>query len=164
MLWLPAGDLANLKAWAVSSSHPGRLFLSYGMLGQDLYSLPEMLRPYIYATYPYLLPQDAGKRAEVIKTWLRFRNIPLTNFSIQAKMYAAGWMLGNGVGMMESDFYRDYILDNFDMMNDENYAIALYPLLTFGQGQRYASKGCYIVQLSQGTKPALVPRSGWVIH
>jgi len=164
MLWLPPADLTHLEARTVASSHPDRLFLSYGLFGQELYSLPEKLRSFTYITYPYLLPQNADRRAAMIKTWLKFRKIPLTNFDIQAKMYAAGWMFGNGVKMVSSDYYRDYLLDAFDMMNDENYAIALYPLLSFGQGQRYASKGCYIVQLTAGDQPALVPRSEWVIH
>jgi hypothetical protein len=164
MLWLPPADLANLSAWAVGSSHPGRLFLSYGLMGQDLYSLPGMLRPFTYITYPYLLPQHGAKRTKVIETWLKFNKIPLTNFSIQAKMYAVGWMLGNGVKMISSDFYRDYFLDAFDMMNDEYYAIAQYSLLSFGQGQRYASKGCYVVQLAPGDNPELLPKSDWVIH
>jgi len=163
MLWLPPSDLVNLT-WGIASSHPERMFLSYGLLGDDIYTLPEKLRRYTYITYPYLLPQNRTIRTKVIKTWLKFRKIPLTNFSIQAKMYAAGWMLGNGVKMISSDYYRDYFLDVFDMMNDENYAIAVYPLLSFGQGQRYASKGCYIVQLSQGEQPELVPKSEWVIH
>jgi len=163
MLWLPQQDLANLT-WGIASFHPERMFLSYSLLGEDIYTLPEKLRRYTYITYPYLLPQNSAKRTKVIKTWLKFRKIPLTNFPIQAKMYAAGWMLGNGVKMISSDYYQDYFLDVFDMMNDENYAIALYPLLSFGQGQRYAAKGCYVVQLSAGDKPQLVPQSEWVIH
>jgi hypothetical protein len=50
------------------------------------------------------------------------------------------------------------------MMVDQDYAIAVYPRLTFGTGQRYASKGCYIVQLGKGQKPALIRKSDWVIH
>lgn len=164
LLWLPPADLAGLKAWAGSADPPEKLFLSYGMLGDATYALPEAIRGVTYLTYPYLLPQDSGKRARVIKAWLKFRDIPLTDFSIQAKMYAAGWMLGDAVKMMSSDYYRDYFLDSFDMMNDEDYAIAMYPLLSFGPGQRYASKGCYIVQLGEGAPPGLIPRSGWVVH
>jgi hypothetical protein len=66
--------------------------------------------------------------------------------------------------MMKSDFYRDYLLDVIDMMNFQTYTIAAYPRLSFGQGQRYASKGCYVVQLDEGSAPPLLPRSEWVTH
>ena len=36
--------------------------------------------------------------------------------------------------------------------------------ISFGPGQRYAMKGCYIVQLSEGAKPELVKKSDWVSH
>jgi len=36
--------------------------------------------------------------------------------------------------------------------------------ISFGPGQRYASKGCFIVQVSKGAKPELVRKSDWVIH
>jgi hypothetical protein len=39
-----------------------------------------------------------------------------------------------------------------------------YERLSFGPGQRYASKGCYIVQLTPGPNPAVVKKSAWVIH
>jgi len=39
-----------------------------------------------------------------------------------------------------------------------------YERLSFGPGQRYGSKGCYIIQLGPGAEPALLPRSEWVIH
>ena len=50
------------------------------------------------------------------------------------------------------------------MMNDEYFAIINYPRASFGQGQRYAVKGCYIVQLEEGEKPGLIKRSDWVVH
>ena len=69
-------------------------------------------------------------------------------------------------------YYRDALLDSVDMgrgsltmgpaVQDETYP--LYERFSFGPGQRYASKGCYIVQLSKGPKPELVKRSDWVIH
>jgi hypothetical protein len=64
--------------------------------------------------------------------------------------------------MMRDDFYRDYFFDIADMMRDQYYSIAVYPRLSFGPGQRYASKGCYVVQLSKdGT---LEKVSNWVVQ
>jgi hypothetical protein len=79
-------------------------------------------------------------------------------------MYFLGWMLSGGLMMMRDDFYREYFLDKFDMMIDQTYAIAVYPRLTFGQNQRYASKGCYIIQAGPGDSPRLIERGEWIVH
>ena len=50
------------------------------------------------------------------------------------------------------------------MMRDQDYAIPIYPRLTFGQGQRYASKGGYIVQLGEGEPTKLTRKSKWVAY
>ena len=63
---------------------------------------------------------------------------------------------------MKGNYYRDNFLDVIGMMDD--LEVPLYERLSFGPGQRYASKGCYIVQLSKGEKPELVKKSDWVIH
>jgi hypothetical protein len=36
--------------------------------------------------------------------------------------------------------------------------------LSFGPGQRYMSKGCYIIQLASGSQPEMIRKSDWVIH
>ena len=62
-------------------------------------------------------------------------------------MYFLSWPLTAGIKSMQSNFYRDYFLEMIDMMSDQNYTIPKYPNLSFGPGQRFASKGCYIVQI-----------------
>jgi hypothetical protein len=64
--------------------------------------------------------------------------------------------------MMMSNFYRDYMLDIIGMCDDMKDSP--YERLSFGPGQRYASKGCYIVQLTSGANPAVVKKSAWVTH
>jgi hypothetical protein len=48
------------------------------------------------------------------------------------------------------------------MMQDDT-TIPLYPRLSFGPGQRYISKGCYIVRLGSGATPKIIRASDWVI-
>jgi hypothetical protein len=115
-------------------------------------------------THQYSLPGSNEKRMLVVKRWLEVRNIPITDLRMQAKIYFIGWMLPGAVKHMRSEFFREYFLEKFDLMNDQDYAIAVYPRLTFGPGQRYASKGCYIVQLTRGPDPELVKITDWVVH
>ena len=79
--------------------------------------------------------------------------------------------LGEGNVIMEDQFemmmhvrrnyYRDYLFDVIGMFADT--ASIDYERLSFGPGQRYMSKGCYIVQLSAGPKSELIKKSDWVI-
>jgi hypothetical protein len=63
---------------------------------------------------------------------------------------------------IRGDYYRDTFLDIIG--NSMDQVVPIYERLSFGPGQRFASKGCYIVQLTNGDKPELVKRSPWVIH
>ena len=159
----PEGVQAVSSILSEQSNHKA-ILLSTSLLGEKSTALPENLRDLVYMTYPYRLPGQKVAIEKTVRTWLQNHKIPVTNIDIQAKIYFLGWMLTGVTRMMSDDFYRDYFLDVFDMMHDENYAIANYPRVSFGPGQRYASKGCFVVKLSKGPSPELVPVSGWVVH
>ena len=46
----------------------------------------------------------------------------------------------------------------------QDWAVVGYPRLGFGPGQRYAAKGCYLVQLGPGAMPELRQASDWVVQ
>jgi len=142
---------------------PRILFVSSSLLGQALFTLPEQLRNTLLVTHRQAFEENKQKSRFVVQRWLETNDIPLGHFDIQAKMYFLNWMLPGAVKRMQSYFYRDYFIEGFDMMIDQDYAIAVYPRLSFGPGQRYVSKGCYIARLKQGEKK-LLPVSDWVIH
>ncbi len=163
-VWLGADEMASLAALASAEPRPPMVFVSTTAMGESLSSLPEGVRDFTFLTYPKSFPEDNERSRLVTETWLKTRGLEPTNFDIQAKMYFLGWTLAPMVKMMRDDFYRDYFFDILDMMRDQYYSIAVYPRLSFGPGQRYASKGCYIVQIVGGEDPHLEKRSNWVIH
>jgi hypothetical protein len=164
-LWLEPADLGGLAALATVKPGPPLVLVSAGLLGDGLNELPGEVRSFTFITYPHSLPEDVGRAKLAVEGWLRVKGIPVTNFDIEARVHFLGWMLSGIVKRMRDDFYRDYFLDIIDMMRDEYYSISsVYPRLSFGPGQRYASKGCYVVQLDDSDPPNLVKRSGWVIH
>jgi len=63
---------------------------------------------------------------------------------------------------MQGRYYRDNFLDVIDCIMD--LEVPYYERISFGSGQRYAAKGCYIVQLSDGDKPVFIKKSNWVPH
>ena len=161
LLWLDGDDLGSVGA---VGEGPSAVFVSSSLMGEDLFALPESMRDLTWITYPKSFAEDEQRSRLATESWLKAKKLEITNFEIQARMYFLGWTLAPMVKMMRDDFYRDYFLDIVDMMRDQYYSIAVYPRLSFGPGQRYASKGCYIVQVTGGDEPKLEKRSNWVVH
>ncbi len=164
LVWLAPEDFDQLDQLGKEAPLPSRLIFSSTLLRQEFNEIPENLRVKSLVAYPYRLPEDMQPRMRFVTKWLQVRKVPTTNLSIQSNVYFLNWMMTGALRMMGNDFYRDYFFDIIDMMNDENYAIVNYPRLSFGAGQRYASKGCYLVEVGAGKQPELIQRSPWVIH
>jgi len=164
VLWLDGDDLASIGELAATEPRPPMVFASSSILGEAALSLPAEVRGFTFLTKPDSFPEDEARSRMATERWLQAKKLEITNFEIQARMYFLGWTLAPMVKMMRDDFYRDYFFDIADMMRDQYYATAVYPRLSFGPGQRYASKGCYIVQVTGGDEPKLEKRSNWVVH
>ena len=164
VVWLDGSDPKSLSTLAAVKPRPPMVMMSSTVLGESLSSLPEALRSFTFLTHPGSFAEDEVRSRMATERWLQAKKLPITNFEIQARMYFLGWTLAPMVKMMRDDFYRDYFFDIVDMMRDQYYSVAVYPRLSFGPGQRYASKGCYIVQLTGGEEPKLEKRSNWVVH
>ncbi|HEX9010464.1 MAG TPA: hypothetical protein VF804_08860, partial [Holophagaceae bacterium] len=81
---------------------------------------------------------------------------------IYTRMYSLVEVLKQALMDMDRYYYRDALLDALGMQKDR--VLPDYERLSFGPGQRYAAKGCYVMQLTPGPQPVLVKRSDWVIH
>ncbi len=79
-------------------------------------------------------------------------------------MHSLSQTISGPLSKMRSFVSRDYFLELIEAAPDLVAVPETYPRLSFGTGQRYASKGCYIVQLGAGPNPELAPKSEWVIH
>lgn len=161
---LEASDLAGLADSDGSAGAASQVVLFGGLLGDQLVALPEAVRARTLVTYPWRLPADRQGYMRVVEIWVKGRKLEVTDLPIQAKMYFVGSVLTEALMHLQSDYYRDFFLDIMDMMEDQYYTIANYPRLSFGQGQRYASKGCYLVQVGPGPEPELQPKTPWVVH
>ncbi len=164
LLWLDAVAFPGLDSLARSRSMPDLVIASSSLLGGRLYSLPEKQRQSVYLTYPYSFPQESRVYKANIETALKRNNITISNPDITFKMYSLFSILTGPLSRMRMFVYRDYFIELLEATPDLSVTPVTYPRLSFGTGQRYASKGCYIVQLTEGPQPELVKRSEWIIQ
>jgi len=136
-------------------------FLSSRYLGKGLKSIPENLRDRVYITYPFRMPEDE-KRFEGYAELLQLGNHVHNNEKrIGSRTFSMVHVFLEGLKEMRLDFYRDTLLDVIGMMPDQY--LPDFERYSFGPGQRYASKGCYVVQLGKGTNPEIIKKSDWVV-
>lgn len=189
LLWTSAGTVPALEKLAVDNRGLKMLFVSSSLLNQELLSIPEKVRTFTYISYPYRL----GDGEDVVfnsnaRNWLKKSKVPDSGKRISTRLYSLSNVLlepfvvvkrdfnpaglGEGKVIMEEQFemmmhvrrnyYRDYLFDVIGMLGDRPSID--FERLSFGPGQRYMSKGCYIVQLSSGPRPELIRKSDWVVH
>jgi hypothetical protein len=162
LLWAGPEVFPALEAMVARPGAAGPVFMSARLLGPRTTGLPEKVRSFTWITYPYRDPAqepDHAKYADTLLAGLKVRN-PERRISTRA--YAMVQILRQGIMDMDRNFYRDNLLDRIGMLRD--LVLPDYLRLSFGPGQRYASKGCFIMQLSPGPEPRLIQKSEWVIH
>lgn len=152
-----------LERLADDPTRPPRVFVSSSLLKRSLWSLPEKARGFTSITWPWRLPQDEKKFSAAANVWAKTARGPSEERRISTRVYSLMRLLSEALMHMGTNYYRDTFFDAVSMEEDK----ADYPdyvRLSFGPGQRYASKGCYIVQLTAGPIPELARKSDWITH
>jgi hypothetical protein len=162
MLWLGREDLAELGRGFALESDAG-IFLSSTLLDGDLSALPETMRATSSVAHPYTLPEELPNRAGRVRGWLRNRKIDGPHERVRAQTYFTCLMVGDGLGHIKRYFYRDYFLDSLEHADRMAVYSAFYPRLSFGPGQRYLAKGCYVIPLEGDGEQALSDRASWIV-
>ncbi|MCF6178954.1 MAG: ABC transporter substrate-binding protein [Geopsychrobacter sp.] len=160
VVWDDASALPALQKIAQTEGWKGLLLTSGTWLGDKIWTLPADMRKKLYLTWPYRLPHENARFNISLKRILSGRSLDDFNFEVISKSYITNEVLGKALKDMRGEYYRDFFLDSIDMLPDTYFP--LYERLSFGQGQRFASKGCFIVQLGKGENPQLERRSEWV--
>lgn len=150
-------------ALATLAGGPGPVvIMASGLLGAELEKLPEAARAATYVTYPFRAPADEPRFARYANSLLGGLTALDNAERIYTRMYSLVEVLKQALMDMDRYYYRDAFLDALGMQKDR--VLPDYERLSFGPGQRYASKGCYVMRLSPGPRPVLVKQSDWVIH
>jgi hypothetical protein len=172
IIWDGPDSLPVLKALSSAENRPGKVFVSSGYLGKSMWTIDDRARDFTDITYPFRLPRDEARYTKMVESFMGITNVYGNALITLKKVYSTIKVLFQVLMDMNGQYYRDNLLDvvgmskNFvgmgGIVTEETFP--LYERFSFGPGQRYALKGCYIVQLTKGPTPELVNKSGWIIH
>lgn len=162
VLWLRPSDLAALPPRAPDAGTQA-VYLSGLMGGLESAPLPAGWRAAAHMTYPYDLPEQRRVRMNFPLAWLNVRHIQLVDERIQSDTWLACRILAESLGDVVESFLPDYLLEQMENMLSKRQVNGYYPRLSLAPGQRFASKGGYMVRFDDSRKDAIRPEGEWTV-
>jgi hypothetical protein len=160
VLWLRPQDVAAL------SPVPAGIDLAYlsgRMGGLEAAPMPATWRPVTRMAYPFNLPDRRRVQVDYPLGWFRIRQIPVVAEQAQADAYLACIILADAINHMVDTFVRDYLVERIEEMLEHRILTGYYPRLALAPGQRFASKGGFIVRFAGPTGAHLVAEGDWIV-
>ena len=162
VLWLPAQDLAQARALSAAESPVKAVYLSASLLAGARSGLTPDRAGRVRLIYPQDLPAARQGRLAVVKQWLHNKGIELTEETVQMNAYLAATVTGLVVTHSKDTYSRDFMLERMEHRLGTANELSIYPHLSLGPGQRFASKGTYIVRVD-GEDGQLTALSDWIV-
>jgi hypothetical protein len=161
VLWLRPTDIAALGE---PPSALNTVYVSGLMGGGEHTPLPASWRSRTRITYPYDLPDRSRVRVNWPLQWFSIRHIPVVAEQVQLDTYLACGILAESVGHMADVFVPEYIVERAEGMLEHRLMSGPYPGLSLSEGgQRFASKGGYIVQFTGADGKQVVADRDWTV-
>jgi hypothetical protein len=114
-------------------------------------------------TYPFALPQQRTIPMDYPMGWFMIQHIKVVDWRTQTDTYLACSALAQAAASMLDNFYPDYLIERLEVELSHRLVNADYPRLGLAPGQRFASKGAYLVRFAAPSGTRLVADSDWIV-
>jgi hypothetical protein len=163
VIWLNGEDSKELAGNENSHEPLAGVYFSASLLAMETPPLPVSWLARTRLIYPFALPAGREKNLRQMRVWLGARKIPLVDERVQGDTYFTLTTVGDVVSHLLGIFSRDYFIEGIERMAEITSFFSVYPRLSLGPDQRFASKGSYVVGFAGDEARTLQPLSDWII-
>jgi len=163
VIWPGTFDKAIAAELPLLARYAERLLLPSPALEANQTRFPADIAGKLYFSYPYELPTAYHPHAFRVRAWMNTRDLAIENQRLQFNTYYALNLLQFGLEHVVDHFSRDYLLEYIENEAENQLNPGTFPRLSLGPGQRFASKGAYIVQLVNNDQRQIHPVGDWII-
>ena len=125
--------------------------------------IPRMVAGRVFLAHPFLLPSEERRQTDRARIWLKARNFTGADVRLQVNTFFAANLVGRAAKAMFRFFSRDYFLEIVEHETESVPWPTVYPRVSLGPGQRFASKGCYILRYPEKAGGAMTPSGDWIV-
>jgi cytochrome c553 len=160
VLWLSDADIGGLFARRDVPPALHGIYLSASLAAQPgNITQAEGWMEKIRVVSPLELEERRARHLARMKVWLLARNVPLLDERIQANTFFTVTLAGDALAHMVGNYSRDYFIERIEHMTEQSLFPSVYPRLSLGPGQRFASKGGYVTGFTRDAAPT----NDWIV-
>jgi hypothetical protein len=165
VIWLARSQLAALAR--VPPPAAGQIMFSGWQSGFESAPLPAEWKRIALMVYSVDAPQRRAARFEFnLRPWLKKHAIEHPDEILLGNTLAACNLLSESMSRLRGHFFRDYLVEmiqNYPTGMGNAPASQAFPRFGLGPGQRYSSKGAYIVRFKDPTTNELELVHDWLV-
>ena len=163
VLWLRPEDAATLGPAADALEPVRRIVFSGGFLQgalEEAANVPAVLRDKTWLTWPFALPGHEEPLVYRVRAWMRARRVEMSHERLQLNTWFALAVTDHALTHLVENFSRDFFVESVEEETENALSPGVFPSLSLGPGQRFASKGSYVVKLAPDGLEAV---GGWIV-
>lgn len=163
VLWLAPGYFEQAQVLTETSSKVKAIYLSSNLIANHRTGLAADGGGRVRLVLSEDLPSSRQARLDVVRRWLTSKGLALSDEKVQMNAYLAATVTGLMMSHSMDTYSREFLLERMEHLLGNSLETSIYPRLSLGPGQRYASKGSYIVELAGAQEWQLRPVSDWIV-
>ncbi|HEY5602464.1 MAG TPA: ABC transporter substrate-binding protein [Gammaproteobacteria bacterium] len=163
VLWLDTADMKNISDELGSNAQIQFIFVSstYTRSPENLLPPTALAKTYLLSRFVPENNLDAHLRR--FTTWAKPRDIDLADERVAANAYFAAMIVTSATRSLRAYLTRDYLIERIEHMLERAVFHSVFPEFTLGPGQRFASKGSYIIGPLKPADTKSTPPAQWII-
>ncbi|MEP7294953.1 MAG: hypothetical protein ABI702_02110 [Burkholderiales bacterium] len=163
VLWLKPEDLVQAQTLTAAASPVKAVYLSSSLVDGKRSGIAADAGGRVRLVYPQDAPVARETRLALVKRWLLSNGLALTDEKVQMNAYLAATVTAMVVSHSMDTYSREFVLERMEHRLGTALEPSIYPHMSLGPGQRFASKGSYIVGVGGEEDLQLTPVSGWIV-
>lgn len=163
VIWPGKAGAEAVAAINASTSVAKRIVLSSTALEDVQRDLAPALSGTVRVVSPYETDAVPHPRRYRVRAWMRSRRLAISDWRMQSQTFYAFTVLQYGLEHLLTDFHRDYLVEIIEHEAENDLNPGIFPSLALGPGQRFASKGAYVVQLQDDRRRGFRPDGEWIV-
>jgi hypothetical protein len=112
---------------------------------------------------PHEISVTSHPRSFVVRAWMRSRKLDIDRPLLQFQTYYALSLVDAALANIRGDYFREYLIERLERESEKDLNPGIYPRLSLGPTQRFASKGAYVVRLDPERPDHLLAISDWIV-